>query len=77
MSEPNYKKEYLNLINENFNSFNINDEDTKLKIKNFCGKFGFDEDKVTKQISNDKILRAWFIKDPSKQMFIERHLNHF
>ena len=77
MSEPNYKEEYSRMIVENFENFDINDPGVKIKIQNFCSKFGFDENEVIQKIKLDKVLRAWFIKDPSKQNVFEKTFANF
>lgn len=49
----------------------------KLKIKNFAEKFGFSEKKVSKEIKNNKIVAANFIKDPGKQNFYQKQALEF
>lgn len=69
--EQELKKQDLRKQNIKITQNSLDESWLKLKIKNFCEKWGFSPKKVASEIKDNKIIAASFAKDPSKQNFYQ------
>ncbi|AHI53836.1 hypothetical protein SSABA_v1c04270 [Spiroplasma sabaudiense Ar-1343] len=70
--EPNYDLNLKMQLKNNLENFDINSESERLKIEKFCEKFNFKLDEVYDEIKKSKFLKAFFIKNPTKQNIYEK-----
>ncbi|AOG59993.1 hypothetical protein SHELI_v1c00380 [Spiroplasma helicoides] len=77
MSKPNYDEQFKKKIKENFEVFDINDSNVRTKIQNFSKKYVLDFKTVLEEVEKSDIVKAFFIKDPTKQNIHEDTFGDF
>ena len=67
-------KKYLKAYEKNVNLVldELDSKSMKTKIENFSIRHGFEETQVIEEIKNNKLFRAFFAKNPSRQNFYEK-----